>query len=111
MDRVFRQYIKVQSAVTTKNSYGDKVISSYTDYLTARARWMHTGGTETFRGRQVQADVVGVFEIRYHPSIAITPDMFVLWEGTRYGITSVRPAECKTEGGYKTIEIYVKAIA
>lgn len=114
MDRVYRQNILIQSPVYgAEDSYGDKPITGYSTVVSCRARWIHTGGSETFRGRQIQADISGVFEIRYHPTVLslITPLMSVSEGSTRYGIHSVRPSECKTEGGFKTIEIFVKALA
>ncbi len=113
MDRAHRQRIDIQTPITeTVEGYGNKRITGYTTtYAGVAATWIHTGGSETFRGRQIQADIVGVFEIRYHPRYQITPDMSVLWNGVRYEIYSARPCESKTEGGFKKIEIFVKAIA
>lgn len=111
MDRAYRQNIKIQTPVYgPEDNYGQKPITGYSDVLNCRARWMHTGGSETFRGRQIQADIVGVFEIRYHQRVNVDSSMSVLWDGKRYEIYSARPSECKTEGGFKTIEIFVKAI-
>lgn len=72
-----------------------------------------TGGTEYMRGRQVEAGIVGVFEIR-KPNIEISPTMSVLHVNggnMRYEIHSVRPSESNYEGGFRDVEILVKAIA
>lgn len=108
----YRQRITIQTPVTTFDPYGDPTITSYTNtYVNIPARWIHTGGAESFRGRQIQSDIVGVFEIRYHPQMEIDPSMSLLWEGTRYEVYSVRPKESKSDHGrYCELEIFVKAI-
>lgn len=110
----YREVINVQEYVkSSEDDYGRSITTPTTRY-SLRARWMHTGGNETFRGRQIQADIVGVFEVRYHASINIDPTMSLVHvndSNKRYEIYSVRPSECKSEGGFKTIEIFVKSIA
>jgi len=116
-----REVIHIQTPVYTTDAYNQQVISGYTNVLTAvRATWKHnegmgktTAGTEYMRGRQVEASVVGSFEIR-KPNVAITPAMSVLHVSdgnTRYEIHSVRPSESNYEGGFRDVEILVKGIA
>jgi hypothetical protein len=76
------------------------------------ATWEHVGGTETFRGRQLQPNVLGVFTIR-DPRIEIKPEYRVkhLNDNDKiYEIHSVRPFEGNLEGGFKLIDIYVKGL-
>ncbi len=109
-----REVIHIQTPVFTTNAYNQQVVSGYENVLTAvRATWKHNDGTEYMRGRQVEASVVGVFEIR-KPNITISPKMSVLHVNggnIRYEIHSVRPSESNYEGGFRDVEILVKAIA
>lgn len=70
-------------------------------------------GMETFRGRQVQADVHGVFTIRIQPT-EVSPKMRVkhLTDGNKiYNIASAIPVESYSGGGsFREVDIYVKAI-
>lgn len=111
--RAKRHRISIQSAVTETGNYGQKKVTSWQTVIGLEnipADYSVTGGTESFRGNQVQADVVAVFAIRQHPT-AITPLHRVLYNGLAYGIVAVRPSDGPFESGHRDTLIFVKAIA
>lgn len=111
--RAKRHRITIQSAVTETGGYGQKKITSWANVIglvDIPADYTVTGGTETFRGHQVQADVVAVFSIRTHPT-AITPLHRVLYLGQAFGIVSIRPSDGPFESGHRDTLIFVKALA
>lgn len=111
-----RDRIAFQSPVTTKTSYGQDKVTSYVNVTgldNVHADFTHTGGTETFRGRQIEAGVVGVFEIRM-PRVEIDPRWRVLHvnkSNKPYEIVSARPAEGEYEGGDRFMWLFVKGLA
>ena len=111
-----RDRITFQQPVTTKTSYGQDKVTSYTDVanlVAVHADFTHTGGTEMFRGRQIEAGVVGVFEIRM-PRVAVDPRWRVLHVNKSnqvYEIVSARPAEGEYEGGERCMWVFVKGLA
>lgn len=114
--RARRERITFQSPVTTKSEYGADKITGYAniaDLTGVYASFEHTGGTETFRGRQIEAGVQGVFEIRY-PRQDIRPTWRVVHQNNNdkaYEIVSARPAEHELEGGNRIMWIFVRAVA
>jgi hypothetical protein len=110
--RAKRHRITIESAVTELGDYGQKKITSWQPVAGLEdipSDYTVTGGTETFRGSQVQADVVAVFSIRTHPT-AITPIHRVLYAGKAYGIVAVRPSDGPFESGHRDTLIFVKAL-
>lgn len=112
--RSMRERITIQSPTYVTDNYGQRKVSGYTTVLHGLpATWEHTGGTEVLRGRQIEASVIGLFEVR-KPNVDITPDMQIIHmsQGDKvYEIHSVRPSESKFDGGFRHLEIYVKALA
>lgn len=114
--RARRERITFQSPVTEKTAYGQDKVAGYSnieDLTGIHATFEHTGGVETFRGRQIEAGVVGVFEIRY-PRQDVRPTWRVLHvndSNKAYEIISARPAEHEFEGGKRLMWIFVKAVA
>ena len=111
-----RDRITFQSPVTTQNAYGQDKVTSHADVIgltNVHADFEHTGGTESFRGRQIQANVIGVFELRM-PRTEVLPTYRVVHvndSNKAYEIVSARPAEGQYEGGNRTMWVFVKAIA
>lgn len=111
-----RERITLQQIVHGVDDYGQSIKNEADDIVELTgipASFEITGGMETFRGRQIQATVVGVFEIRTQPT-DITPLMRVkhVNDGNKiYDIHSVRPAEGPMEGGFRSTWIFVKALA
>lgn len=108
--RAMRERITIRSKTTSPDSFGQP-IPTWTPILSdIPATFHHVGGGESFRGSQVQADVIGVFEIRV--TDLVTPSgSDVLWNGKSYGIVSIRPYEGNYAGGVQYVEIHVKAVA
>lgn len=111
-----RERITIKEPVYVEDSYGQQAIDDYAlvaGLENLPASFEATGGTETFRGRQLEANIEGVFELRL-PSVAVTPKMLVEHVsdgGKQYDIASARPAEGEYEGGFRKLWIFVKALA
>lgn len=114
--RAYRDRITFQAPIKSESPYGQQKIVSHANIsglVGLHADFTHTGGTETFRGRQVQPTVIGVFEIR-NPRMTIDPAWRVIHHNDcdkAYEIVSARPAEDQFEGGNRRIWVFVKAIA
>ena len=113
--RSMRERITIKQPVYVKNSAGQRVIDTYIDIVTASpAKFLHTGGTESYHGRQLEANVIAVFEIRLPRGVEVPTTCIVEHlnaGGTEYGIVSVRPLEGKLEGGFRWVELYVRGLA
>jgi len=86
-----RHQITIQSSTTTLSDNGQPMRTWSTLYLNQPAKWMPTAGTETTRGRSVEAGISCVFTIREQPSI--TPEMQVIHSSGTYGIGYVKPVD------------------
>jgi hypothetical protein len=114
--RARRHRITVQRAVVTVGDYGTKKITGWEDVsglVCVPADFRIVGGTENYRGQQVEAGVVGVFEIRMQPSPVLTTYQLVhLNDNDKpYGITAIRPIPGPFESADRDLAIFVKAIA
>lgn len=114
--RARREVITLQQQITAPDAYGTPVLTGYADVTgleNMRAWFEFTGGTETFRGQQLEANIAGVFEIR-KPSVDITPTMIlkhVNQTNKLYEIVAVKPVEGAHEGGFRDIHLFVRAYA
>lgn len=110
--RAKRYRIAIQGFTETKGNYGQpvRVWSDVPTMASIAADYNVTGGTETFRGQQVQAEVVAVFAIREQPT-EITTEHRLVHEGKTYGIVAVRPSDGPFENGHRDTLIFVKALA
>lgn len=110
-----RERVTIQTATRTQQPNGSYSTSAYqnvTNYVNIPASFEYIRGMEKFRGRQVQAEVHGVFEIRHTDEL--TTEHFVVHvnQGNkRYGIVSVEPVLESYQGGRYYTLIFVKAIA
>lgn len=95
--------IDVQSP-TTDESTGQPVRTWSTTLSKEPAAWTPTAGTETVRGRQVEAGISGYFTVSFRTTYSV--EQRVQHEGTNYGIVHVKPVD----GGRRYIELHVKAI-
>lgn len=110
--RTKRFAITIQSPVKTTGNYGQQKISGWENVsglVLVRADFEVTGGGETYRGKQVEAGVTGVFCIRQHP-VPIYTTYQVIHQNKAYGIVSVRPVE-GLDSADRELLIFVKAIA
>jgi hypothetical protein len=121
--RVMRERISILSRTTLKDDFGQSVPVCESIILSnVPAHFEHVGGGETFRGRQVEADVAGVFEMRA-PSVRVTPKMFVRAldqnNYTRgedatyleYEIVSIRPSDNGYGGADQWVWVFVRGLA
>lgn len=114
-NRAKRERISVYQRTYTKDAYGQKTLDPSPECIleSVPAWFEYTGGTETFRGQQLEASVAGVFEIRL-PSCRLTTDMYITHENDgdrKYEIVFVKPVESMHEGGFRELWLFVKAYA
>lgn len=118
--RRHRHRISIQEPVDGKSDMGASkpVWTDIVGMTDMPAGFEYFGGTQAFaqehyRGRQVQADIRGVFTIRYQPT-EISPKhrVKVISDGGKiYNIAAVIPIESKSGGGaFRELDIFVKAI-
>lgn len=105
-----RHFITIRERTVTKTDMGAPVESWNPVFTNVPAHYENLQGVEKFRGRQVQAEVAGVFDCRVLTS-EITPHHSIAYGGKVYGIVSVQPYEDKKVGGVHNQLIFVKAIA
>lgn len=95
--------ITVQSA-TVDESSGQPVRTWGTNvFENEPAVWTPTAGTETVRGRQVEAGIAGYFTVSYRSGYSV--EQRVLHDGLTYGIVHVKPVN----GERRFIELHVRA--
>jgi hypothetical protein len=108
-----RDRITLQEPVTDRTTMGHPKVTGYTDILTnLHADFHQVGGTETFRGQQLEATVIGIFELR-NPRQVIDPKWRVLHtnkDDVPYEIVATRLMEEDHEGGDRTMWIMVKGV-
>ncbi len=112
-----RERISIQQPVySDDNTYKSRRLTGHTDVLSnIPARWVPTGGTETYRGGQtsnlqMEATAIGYFEIT-DPRQAIDTKWKVLHNGKLYEIVSARYANVQNEGRFREMHVYVKGPA
>lgn len=98
-----RERIAIQSATETVSDAGDVTRTWANTYASEPAKFEPITGSESLRGRQVEADVSVVFTVHYRSTY--TPEMRVVHKGVNYGIAYVKPVE----GGQRYIELHCKA--
>ena len=100
-----RQRITVQSHTDTRDAAG-QAVSTWADRLTNEpARYLMTGGGTTYRGRQLEENVIAVFEVHYRSGYDTTQQ--VIYDGETYGITRIEPVD----GGRRYLALHCKAVA
>lgn len=111
--RAMRELVTIQTLTTTVDAVGQRVptFKTNSDLFRIPAHVEHIAGAETFRGHQLEAGVVAVFEMRNADVSAMDQLTHVTGKNKAYGITSVRPVEGKFEGGFKWMYVFVKAVA
>jgi head-tail adaptor len=100
-----RDRVNIQSETTTLSSIGEPVRTWTNLYYQQPAKWMPVAGSETVRGRTVEAGIKTIFVVRYEPGI--TPEMRVVHSSGTYGIGYVKMIEGRT----RYIELHCKAVA
>ena len=94
--------INVETA-TVDASSGQPIRTWATTFSQEPAQWTPTAGTETIRGRQVEAGIAGYFTVTFSEGYSV--EQRVSFDGLYYGIVHVKPVD----GGRRYIELHVKA--
>ena len=96
-----RHRITISQPVEEQDEYGQPIVT-WENYLTNEpAEWLPTGGTESMRGRQLEANVKGIFRVRYRSGYSTT--MKITHNGQDYGILYAEPVD----GGRRFMELFV----
>lgn len=99
-----RERITVQTPAETLDAAGQPIKSWADTYTNEPASYEPAAGTETIRGRQLEAGVTAVFVVRYRPGY--TTELRVGFGSDTYGIVHVK----RVEGGQRYIELHCKAV-
>ena len=100
--RIKRHRITVQTPTSTVDADGQPIVT-WSNWLTNEpAEFTPTGGTESMRGRQLEAGTKGVFKVNYRSGY--TTQMRVVHNGINYGITYAN----QVDGLRYEIELLVK---
>jgi SPP1 family predicted phage head-tail adaptor len=97
-----RDKINIQSATETLDDHGQPIRTWSNSYYQLPAKWMPVAGSETIRGRSVEAGIATMFIIRH--AGGITPEMRVVHDSGTYGIGYVKPIG----GRQRYIELHCK---
>lgn len=100
-----RDKIDIQREDVVMSDSGQPVRHWVDSYLSQPAKYYPVAGSETIRGRQVEAGITVVFTIRARQHI--TPEMRVIHKSGTYGITYVKPVD----GMPIYSELHCKAVA
>lgn len=98
-----RERVAIQTATETVSDAGDVTRTWADTYANEPAKLEPITGSESLRGRQVEADVSVVFTVHYRSTY--TTEMRVSHKGTYYGIAYVK----HIEGGQRYTELHCKA--
>jgi len=99
-----RARITVKTESTTQDSAGQPVVTLSTWLVDEPAKHEPVSGTETARGRQVEAGIAAVFTVHYRDGY--TPKMAVICDGQTYGIVGVH----RVDGMNAYRELHCKAV-
>lgn len=98
-----RERIKVESVAVSISDAGDKTETWSTLFASEPALFDPASGSETLRGRQVEAGINAVFTVHYRSGYE--PTQRVTHNGTVYGIVFVK----QVEGGRRYLELHCRS--
>lgn len=99
-----RERIAIRKVTTTQDDAGQPVVTYSNRYASVPAAFEDTGGTETLRGKQIEAGIGAVFNIGYLQGIEETDR--IVFNGRNYGIVNIR----RVEGGLRMLELFCRAL-
>ncbi|MCA9130753.1 MAG: phage head closure protein [Planctomycetales bacterium] len=99
-----RERIDVETA-TTDESSGQPIRTWSTTLSGEPAQWTPTAGTESIRGRQVEAGIAAIFTVHHRDNV-YTVEQRIAHNSQYYGIVYIKPVE----GGRRYIELHCKAV-
>lgn len=85
-----RHRITLQVATESVDTNGQVNRTWATDLFNEPAQWIPTSGGETIRGKQIEAGINAIFNVR-HRDDKYTPMKRILFDGRYYGIVHVKP--------------------
>jgi len=98
-----RERINIQTPTEAIDSAGQPIKSWATTFENEPASYEPAAGTETIRGRQLEAGINAVFIIRYRSGL--NTRQRVVFNSENYGIVHVK----QIEGGRRYVELHCKA--
>jgi SPP1 family predicted phage head-tail adaptor len=82
-----RHRCTIQQVTETQDASGQPVVS-WSDFVVDEpCQFIPTGGSETMRGRQLEAGTKAIFRVRFRSGYQ--PEMRIVFNSTNYGITYV----------------------
>lgn len=99
-----RYRVDIETPTETQDSTGQPIVSWGSFITDEPAEYIPTGGTESMRGRQLEAGTTAVFRVNYREGY--TRQMRLLFRGDYYGITHINPVE----GMFRELELLTKAV-
>jgi SPP1 family predicted phage head-tail adaptor len=99
-----RHRCTVQTPIETQDASGQPVVSWSNYVVSEPCEFTPTSGIENMRGRQLEAGTRAIFTVRYRSGYE--PQMSVLFDGERYGITAVN----RVDGQRKYLELVCSAV-
>jgi len=82
-----RQRCTVQQVTETQDDAGQPVVAWSNFLVDEPCQFIPTGGSETMRGRQLEAGTKAIFRVRFRSGYQ--PEMRIVYGSTNYGITYV----------------------
>lgn len=98
-----RERIDIESPSEALDSAGQPIKSWATTFSDEPASYEPAAGTETIRGRQLEAGVNAVFIVRYRSGY--NTKQRAIFDGEYYGIVHVK----RVDGGRRYLELHCKA--
>ena len=86
-----RHRCTVQQVTETQDDSGQPVVTWSNYVVDEPCQFIPTGGTESMRGRQLEAGTKAIFRVRYRSGYQ--PEMRIIYGSTNYGITYVNPVD------------------
>lgn len=101
-----RERVTIQQQTDTRDDSG-QAVTTWTDlYTNEPARFTQTGGGQTYRGQQLQEDIIAVFVVRWRSDLENTK-LRVVFDSANYGITRAQ----RVDGGRRYLELFARAVA
>ena len=86
-----RHRCTIQQVTETQDDSGQPVVTWSNYVVDEPCQFIPTGGTESMRGRQLEAGTKAIFRVRYRSGYQ--PEMRIVYGSTNYGITYVNPVD------------------
>lgn len=101
-----RERVTVLTYTEARDAAGQNVETDVTLLSKEPARFIPVGGGTSYRGQQLQEDVIAVFEMRYR-SILENTQLRIVHAGTTYGVTRAS----RVDGGTRYLAMFCRGVA